>query len=398
MRLTGVAVVVAVALGAVGCGTSQEGAGPLGDGRQAAGEWRRLPQAPLTPRTDAVVVGVGERMLVVGGWTFLCPPGADCDTPDSPLLDDGAVYDRTTDAWRTITAPPFGVRRTEYATAALDGSAYLLSGCADGPQCDARPRLLSYDLAGDRWTDHGAVPGPKHYRHLIATGHRLLVYSGSDELGETPDMVFDPKRSAWTELPDDPMPRTYDRFVVPLGDQLVLTASSHAALESGEDAGKLAARLDLARDEWVSLPDAPGQGYQLLPSDRGPLLNGHFTDAPAWLLDPESWTWSELPGSAGEHDDLSGVLDRDRATYDIPTGVGELASTTRLFVYDSAAAALVTIPAPPDRQDVYGDSSTALGRDLFVFGGQRWTGDGVTGDGELVGDAMVWTAPVISGG
>ena len=393
MRLIGAAVAVALVLSAVGCGTLREEAGPREGRQDAAGEWRRLPEAPLSPRDHAVVVGVGERMLVVGGWEFLCPPTADCSTPDAPLLDDGAVYDRTTDSWSTIAPPPFGVRRTEHATAALDGSAYLLTGCADGPTCDARLRLLSYDVAHNRWTDHGPVPGPTHYRHLTTFDQKLLVYSGSDEHGEAADLVFDPRRSTWSELPDDPLPRTYDRFVVSVRDQLVVTASSHAALESGEDTGKLAAMLDLASGRWTSLPDAPGPGYELLPTDRGPLLNGHFIDAPAWILDPDSWTWSALPGSEGEHNDLRGVLNQDGAIYDIPNSVGQMASTMQLFVYDSGAAALVAVPAPPGREDVYDDSSTALGRDLFVFGGQRWTGDGLTGDVELVADAMLWTAP-----
>jgi hypothetical protein len=67
-------------------------------------------------------------------------------------------------------------------------------------------------------------------------------------------------------------------------------------------------------------------------------------------------------------------------------------------VYDSTADALVRIPPLPGREDVYDDSSTALGRDLFVYGGQRWVGDGLEGDGldgdgELVGDAWLWSAP-----
>ena len=83
-----------------------------------------------------------------------------------------------------------------------------------------------------------------------------------------------------------------------------------------------------------------------------------------------------------------------KAMIDIPNSVGQMASTMRLFVYDSVTERLVAIPAPPGREDVYDDSSTALGPDLFVFGGQRWTDDGLTGDGELVGDAWLWTAPV----
>ena len=234
----------------------------------------------------------------------------------------------------------------------------------------------------------------KHYRQLIPVGRTLLVYSGSDEAGEVADLVFDPKRSTWTDLPDDPLPRTFDRFIVPSGGHLVLTGSSIAALEAGEDSTKLAARFDPDTGGWIRLPNAPGQGYQLLPTDRGPLLNGHFIDSPGWILDPQTWTWSALPERASEHTDLSGVLNRDRAIYDIPNSVGQMASTNRLLVYDSRTDAFVTVPAPPGREDVYDDSSTALGRDLFVYGGQRWTGDGLDGDGELVGDAWLWTAPV----
>lgn len=397
MRFVRAAVVVAVLVAtAAGCSTAPEGAATVSNRQDAAGAWRRLPDAPLSARDHAVVVGIGGRMLVVGGWEFLCPPGGDCAMPEAPLLDDGAVYDRATDSWSTIAAAPLGVRRSQYGATALNGSAYLITSCADGPMCGAQPRLLSYSLVTDHWTNHGPVPGLKHYRYLATVGRSLLVYSGSDEHGEVADLLFDPLRSRWTELPDDPMPRTFDRFVVPVGGNLVLTGSSHAALESGEDSGKLAARFDLASSTWTELPSAPGQGYQLLSTDRGPLLNGHFIDSPGWILNTDSWTWSPLPGSTGERNDLSGVLNDELPTYDIPNSVGQMASTMRLLVYDSVTEEFVTIPAPPGRENVTDDSSTALGRDLFVFGGQRWTGDGSTGDGqgELVSDASLWIAPV----
>jgi hypothetical protein len=395
MRFARATVVVILLVASVaGCSTAPEGAPTVSNRQDGAGAWRRLPDAPLSARDHAVVVGIGGRMLVVGGWKFLCPPGGDCAVPEAPLLDDGAVYDRATDSWSRISPAPLGVRRAEYGATALNGSAYLITSCADGPMCAAQPRLLSYSLANDHWTDHGPVPGPKHHRRLTPVGRNLLVYSGSDEHGEVADLVFDPLRSRWTELPDDPMPRAFDRFVVPVGDQLILTGSSHAALESGEDSRTLAARLDLASNKWTALPSAPGQGYQLLPAERGPLLNGHFIDSPGWILDYDSWTWSPLQESTGEHNDLSGVLNNDLATYDIPNSVGQMASTMRLHVYDSVTEEFVTIPAPPDRDNVTDDSSTALGRDLFVFGGQRWTGDGPTSEGELVSDARLWTAPV----
>src|SRR3954470_3126752 len=124
-----------IAVAGAGCLTAGEDPGPSSAGEAPADDWRRLPEPPLTPRDHAVVVGVGDRMLVVGGWEFLCPPMADCSFPDAPLLHDGAVYDSATDSWSEIAAPPFGVRRQEYSTAALGGSAFLLTGCADGPAC-----------------------------------------------------------------------------------------------------------------------------------------------------------------------------------------------------------------------------------------------------------------------
>lgn len=394
MRWTRDLVAVALAaLAVTGCAQpNDEGDSPV-PRAEPAGAWRRLPDAPLTPRDHAVVVGVGDRMLVVGGWEFLCPPMGDCSTPHDPLLDDGAVYDPGTDTWHPIAPAPFGLRRDEYATATVDGTAFLLTSCANGPGCDARPRLLSYHLADDRWMDHGPVPGPSHDRHLAAVEEDLLVYSGSDEHGEVADLVFDPRRSTWTELPDDPLPATFDRFVVPVAGRLVLTGSPSAALASGTDHVTLAARLDLATGTWTVLPDAPGPGYQLLPSSNGPLLNGHFIESGGWILDPGTWTWAELPDPPGGHADLRGVLDPDGATYDIPNSVGQMASSLRLYVYDVATKTFMRVPAPPGREAVYDDSSTALGRDLFVYGGQRWTGEGLTGDGELVGDAWVWAAP-----
>lgn len=338
-------------------------------------------------------------MLVAGGWEFLCPPMADCAGPEEPLLADAAVYDARADSWRSVTGPPFGIRRQEYAAAALDGSAYLLSSCAGGPQCDSPTRLLEYDVAQDRWTDHGEVPGRRSYRHLVALDGTLLAYSGTDEHGEVDDVIFDPASGTWSDLPDDPLPRSYDRFVVPADDQLVLTASSSAALDAGEDTGKLAARFDPSTGAWTRLPDAPGQGYQLMATDDGPLLNGHFIDAPGWLLDARTWEWTALPAQEGETNDLRGVLDAASATYDVPNSVGEMASSNRLHVYDSSTDGYVTVDPLPDRADVYDDSSTALGRDLFVYGGQRWPGaEGAdVGDGELVGDAWLWTAPRPSG-
>ncbi len=388
------AALLAGALLAAGCSSeagTEAGADPAPAPEGAASGWRKLPDAPLSPRVDAVLVGVDERVLVVGGWEFTCPPTADCSPPTDPLLADGAVYDATTDSWRPATPPPFGLRRQAHASVALDGTAYLLTGCETGPACDALPRLLSYRPADDRWTDHGPVPGPERNLRITSLDRTLLVYTDATALGRVPDLVFDPALSTWTELPADPLPAVYDRFVVPVGDQLVLAGSPSAAPGSGGGPpAKLAARLDLATGEWTALPDAPGPGFQLMATDRGPLLNGHVGDRSGWLLDPATWTWTALPELPGEGGDVGGVLDRDRAAYDLANTVGGWSAPVR--VYGSAAGEYVTIPRAPGRDDVYGESSTALGRDLVVHGGQRWTDSRRADDGELVGDTWLWTA------
>lgn len=144
--------------------------------------------------------------------------------------------------------------------------------------------------------------------------------------------------------------------------------------------------------EWSALPDAPGSGYQLLPTSSGAVLNGHYIDSPGWVLDAGSWTWSELPGGLHEDRDLSGVLMRDRAVYDTANSVGQVAARGA-FVYDAEEHSYVSIPPFAARRNVSDDSTAALGRDLFVFGGQRWTGDAMDGTGELRNDAWLWTAP-----
>ncbi|MGY1773041.1 Kelch repeat-containing protein [Blastococcus sp. SYSU D00813] len=377
---------VLLAAGATGC-SERADAEPAPEG--AAEGWRRLPDGPLSPRTDAVLVGLDDRVLVVGGWTSACGPSTDCDLPDDPLLADGALYDPTSDSWRTVAPPPFGVREAGgTATAGLGGTAYLLTGCATGPACDAPARLLGYDPAGDRWTDHGTVPGPQRSLRVTALGSSLVVYTDGTALGRVPDLLFDPGRSTWTELPADPLPPVSDRFAVPVGDQLVLAGS--AVLDPGEGPRELLARFDPATGTWTALPDGPGQAFQLFPTDDGPLLAGHFADTTsAWLLDPGSWTWSALPDHGGVAYGVGGAIGRERATYDVPYlySADHGSAVLDVVVLDGGTGTFVTVPPIPGSGEVTAGSTTALGRDLFAFGGRREDG------GALVGEAWLWTAP-----
>ena len=136
-------------------------------------------------------------------------------------------------------------------------------------------------------------------------------------------------------------------------------------------------------------PGCARHGYELFPTDQGPLLAGDARGGPNWLLDPSTWTWTEVRESTDEDDDVDGVVDRDRATYSLEGSLGGPTYATPV-VFHSATGGFLPLRPPPGREDVSGGSSTALGRDLVIHGGQRWSGGF---DGELVGDAWLWTAP-----
>ena len=96
--------VVAVALGGTLVGTGRVSVGPSHD----TGHWRELPAPPLSPRANAQAVWTGHEVVVVGGETEPCPPGADCAIlPDD--LRDGAAYDPGTDRWHRIAQAPVSV-------------------------------------------------------------------------------------------------------------------------------------------------------------------------------------------------------------------------------------------------------------------------------------------------
>src|SRR5215813_118664 len=89
------------ALVASACGASTESTST------SSGSWRLLPPGPLSPREQAIAVGIGERVLVVVvSDARPCPPEADCVLPEEPPLNDGAVFDLRTGRWKRINPAP----------------------------------------------------------------------------------------------------------------------------------------------------------------------------------------------------------------------------------------------------------------------------------------------------
>jgi hypothetical protein len=360
-----------VAAGCGGGGGSPEG-GATGPAASALG-WRELPGSPLSGRTGAVLVGVGGTAYVIGGWEFLCPPTADCVMPREAALSDGAAVDLDTGQWRRIADAPVPVHHTEAGV--VGGDVYIV----------ARGRLLRYDPDADAWARLGRLPDGARAGQLVELGGVLVVLAGSDEGGERADLVYDVEAGTWSELPDDPLPRTFDRFGVVDGDRLLVLGSPMVGPEE-EAAPKVVAAWSFRSRGWSRLPDAPGSGYQGWSDGSRVWLNPHFglpdDDGGGGVLDLGTDRWSRLPAGPDASSwtgDMAGVIGDSPASYEYASG----------WVLDARAATPRWVEVPPVGPGLEEQSVAAVGERLVTFGGAQWDED--YRDGQLLDALWVWT-------
>lgn len=357
--------------------------------------WTRLPDPPLSPRVGASAAWTGQEIVVVGGWEFLCPPGADCAGPTEAPFTDGAAFDPSTETWRQIADAPAAFHGERAAVAA--GSIFVLVECESGytgidgepaedrcPQSDQPGLLLEYDPSADTWAQ---LPGPpSDQQHAIeAVGDSIIAFASSEERGEQQEWRFDLTTATWTELPDDPLPLMYDRSIVSTdGGRSALLFGANAetgpSSEPSEEVN-LAARLELDTMTWKGLPPSPSRGYRAWGVDDAVVLEPHFGGS-GGLFEPASSTWSALTSAepaSFDSNQVAGTLGQHDAVYVEASG----------WVFDAEQDRWIEIEPVDDRGLFPQSSVTAVGRDLFISGGDIWASSG----GELLGDAWMWVAP-----
>ncbi|WP_300643408.1 hypothetical protein [Nocardioides sp.] len=367
---------------AVGCGDRDAAPRTPTAGTSGAG-WVRLPDPPLSGRVGATLVPLdADRVLVLGGWEWLCPPGADCSYPDTPQLRDGAVVDLRSGEWTAVPDAPIGLF---HAPAVVSDGSVLVLGARTWRD---DPELLVLDVDAGRWERRAAPRGV--CSRLVPTPTGLVATCGTDENGESPDRAYDLATDTWTELPDDPLPPVFDRFAVLDGKRLLVLGSLIS--EVGDDdarTGKVVAALDLATGRWERLPDAPGDGYQAWGVGDEVWVNPHFGPEGGGVLSLDTGRWRPLPDLPADPDlpehmqgDLAGVVGDGTARYEYDHG----------WVRDTVADAWVEVPGRGST--AYDVGVVAAGEALVVFGGQDW---GVperdaasSGEGELVAETWVW--------
>jgi hypothetical protein len=169
--------------------------------------WRKLPDAPIGPRTGPEVVWTGTEMLVLGGFL---------DTVDDPL-SDGAAYNPVTDQWRVLPPIPEPGQTDAYVkrTSVWAGDALLLWTRTVARTGIAAPvtELMVLDPERGSWTRAPAVEGaPPDVLSPLWTGTEVMVQPVPpvEELGMCPGPdgggasteggLYDPQGKVWRPI------------------------------------------------------------------------------------------------------------------------------------------------------------------------------------------------------
>lgn len=200
--------------------------------------WSRAPDLPIALH-HAAAVSLGERIVVVGGYTtvgfvptpttWVLEPGASAWEPFVALpeprgahvaVSDGAsiwvaggvgltgltdevlVLDPGADAWRAVA--PLPDTREHLAGALLDGVFYVAGG-RDGPLSSNTARADAYDIATDTWERVADMPTARGGIAAAAHDGRVVVFGGEANSGTFDEAeAYDPTSGGWTSL--TPMP------------------------------------------------------------------------------------------------------------------------------------------------------------------------------------------------
>jgi hypothetical protein len=352
----GAAAVAVVAVGAAGSllGTGRVSIGPS----DSRGDWRELPAAPLSPRSDALSAWTGTEVVVLGGSPDPCTPSASCESPDRELRD-GAAYDPGAKTWHPIADAPVPVGPGDRLLAA-GGRLVLRHWQQHGS------RLFVYDPGADEWTRI-----PSLFADL-PSAYGDDVYGFDNRPSRKGRLVmYDAARGVWDErIPRDPHQRLLQRRVTATpygpvvtgytflnGVNLPVTAdlydgtSWHRLPPTGITGNDWA----WAGDRMVAFDSYEHQGIDPRP---GFTLGG--------TLDPSTGRSAPLPDSALETPDDPWS----------PNAVGPSPwAACWGLVYDVARGRAWRLPRPDGAPDL-GVTATWADGQLLAFGGADYGSDG----------------------
>lgn len=247
----------------------------------SAADWQKIPPAPLSERTNPVVVWAGDRLIVWGGDVY---PAGDADPSTENLHPpDGVSWVPGSDTWTPIAPARAGM---------LSGGLSVWGGTemfvgpteadpeapwnADAPEEHAGYGIAAYDPAADRWRYVIALPliteAPLDSgRQAVLVRDRLVIAPTSagmpgSGLHDDDVMVLDLRTGDIAFLKPGPFAQS------PYGD-----ASGTVALTAVGDV--VVATPNWDRGLWVL--DLPGGGWRRATPPPGSERSLHFWPATA---------------------------------------------------------------------------------------------------------------------
>lgn len=173
------------------CGVTD---GAIVDG--APGDWAADPGMPGGPRQETGVVALGDRVVVVGGFTL------------AEVVGTVEAYEPASGTWSAMPPVPEPLHHANVAV--VDGLLYV-TGYLTGGQFEESGGVWIYDPAASTWSPGTPMPaGTERGSSAVGViGSRIFV-AGGYRRGAVADVsAYDTRADAWEVLPPLPAPRDH---------------------------------------------------------------------------------------------------------------------------------------------------------------------------------------------
>ena len=199
-----------------------------------------------TARHEAALVGVGAKLLLLGGRRV----------NPTDMLD--------TESLTWTAAPPTPIELHHVQPVVLDGTVYLLGAMTGGfPTETPLEKIITFDPAAGRYAIGEAIPEPRRRGGAGAVAHdgRIYLVGGivNGHLGGSQPWLdrYDPATGDWEILPDAPHAR--DHFQAAVIDGLLYAAGGRRTADGRffEDCEPVVDVFDIAAGRWLDPADCP---------------------------------------------------------------------------------------------------------------------------------------------
>ena len=217
---------------------------------QDRGTWSTAAPMP-TKRTEVASAAVDGKIYVVGG--FEKPSfGNMMNFAITPSVE---MYDPVTDRWTSKAPVPVGLHHVGIGV--VDRRLYVIGGYTKSGLSVWNPvaTVYAYDPATDRWTERASMPTARGALSVTEHEGKLYAIGGYDRKANTSAVeVYDPARNVWTTGASLLTPRdhlataTVAGKVYAIGGRIDGDYSRNLAITE---------RYDPSTDRWTRVSDLP---------------------------------------------------------------------------------------------------------------------------------------------